>query len=297
MTWSIPVSDGFGRRLRFLVRDDHTGKLIGLIALGDPVFNLGARDRLIGWNASDRTARLVNVLDAFVLGALPPYNALLTGKLVACLIKTREVEAAFRKRYGTMAGTISGVNKNARLALVTTTSAMGRSSVYNRLRIGNHNFFEPIGFTEGYGHFHLTDDLFTDLREYLARRGDPYATNNRFGQGPNWKMRVVRKALTQLGLGEELLQHGFKREIYQCALASNAVDYLNGKRKRPDIYKLLTTSEVSSLCLERWILPRAQRRPDYMAFRPENIIQTIKTGVAWQPPPSATDVHSNPRQD
>jgi hypothetical protein len=42
--WSIPVSSGYGRRLRFLVVDDHNGKLIGQIGLGDPVYSLGPRD-------------------------------------------------------------------------------------------------------------------------------------------------------------------------------------------------------------------------------------------------------------
>ena len=35
---------GFGRRLRFLVWDDSNGKLIGILAIGDPVFNLSVRD-------------------------------------------------------------------------------------------------------------------------------------------------------------------------------------------------------------------------------------------------------------
>ena len=46
LLWSVPVSQGFGRRLRFLVRDRQNGCLIGLFALGDPVFNLSARDNL-----------------------------------------------------------------------------------------------------------------------------------------------------------------------------------------------------------------------------------------------------------
>src|SRR5262245_52662819 len=39
--WRIPISEGYGRRLRFLVWDENNGKLIGLLALGDAVFNLG----------------------------------------------------------------------------------------------------------------------------------------------------------------------------------------------------------------------------------------------------------------
>jgi hypothetical protein len=70
--WSIPVSPGYGRRLRFPVYDDANGKLMGLFGLGDPVFSLGPRDRWIGWTPSERKKRLGNVTDAFVLGAVPP---------------------------------------------------------------------------------------------------------------------------------------------------------------------------------------------------------------------------------
>ncbi len=51
--WSIPVSSGYGRRLRFLVVDDSNGKLVGLIGLGDPVYSLGPRDEWVGWTPSD----------------------------------------------------------------------------------------------------------------------------------------------------------------------------------------------------------------------------------------------------
>ena len=56
---------------------------MGIIAIGAPVFNLSARDNLIDWNVKARSERLVNVMDAYVLGAVPPYNTLLGGKLVA----------------------------------------------------------------------------------------------------------------------------------------------------------------------------------------------------------------------
>jgi hypothetical protein len=41
LTWSVPVSAGFGRRLRYLVWDESNNKLMGIIALGDPVFKVG----------------------------------------------------------------------------------------------------------------------------------------------------------------------------------------------------------------------------------------------------------------
>ena len=100
LSWSVPVSDGYGRRLRYLVWDKSNKKLIGIIALGDPVFNLKARDDLVGWSSKDRGKRLVNILDAYVLGAVPPYNMLLGGKLVSCLVRSREVRDDFAGKYG-----------------------------------------------------------------------------------------------------------------------------------------------------------------------------------------------------
>lgn len=46
--WSIPVSRGFGRRVRFVILDRSNNKLIGLLGLTDPVFNLRVRDSWMG---------------------------------------------------------------------------------------------------------------------------------------------------------------------------------------------------------------------------------------------------------
>jgi hypothetical protein len=97
--WSIPVSDGYGRRLRFLIFDDSNGKLIGLIGLGDPVYSIKARDEWIGWGADAKAKRLYHVMDAYVLGAVPPYSQLLGGKLVALAATCGEIRRAFVSRY------------------------------------------------------------------------------------------------------------------------------------------------------------------------------------------------------
>ena len=202
LTWSVPVSPGFGRRLRYLVWDDHHNRIAGIIALGDPVYNLSVRDDLIGWDVRDRSERLVNLLDAYVLGAVPPYNMLLGGKAVACLVRSKEIFNDFKRTYGGTVGVISGKAKRASLLVVTTTSSMGRSSIYNRLRLDGTMYFSPIGYTIGWGHFHITDQLFTELREYLRLAKHPYADQHEFGEGPNWRLRTIRAALTEIGISE-----------------------------------------------------------------------------------------------
>lgn len=267
--WTIPVSQGYGRRLRFLVWDDANGKLLGIIAMGDAVFNLRARDAVVGWDHEQRKERLVNILDAYVLGALPPYSFLLAGKLVACLVKTQEIVQAFQEKYGASQGIISGKKKQPQLVLSTTSSALGRSSVYNRLKLNGEQYFQPIGFTSGWGHFHIPDHLFDDMRSYLAQTGDSYAGNHGFGQGPNWRLRAIRKALTLLGMNDDLIRHGLFREVFLSHVAKNAIPYLMGKENCPDYSALQSVKEVSSLARERWIRPRAERRPEYREWRAE----------------------------
>ncbi len=271
LTWSVPVSNGFGRRLRYLVWDDHNGKLIGIIAIGDPVFNLSVRDKLIDWTVQDRGERLVNMMDAYVLGALPPYNRLLGGKLVACLIRTRDIYDDFAKAYGKTTGIISNEEKRARLLAVTTSSSMGRSSVYNRLKLGDTQYFRPIGYTGGWGHFHIPDSLFEELRDYLRAIGHRYADQHQFGEGPNWRLRSTRAALVALGFNEDLLRHGIQREVFLCELADNAIRMLSTGRGKPKLTSLKTAQEVAELALDRWIVPRSQRQQDYLDWSRDGI--------------------------
>lgn len=271
LTWSIPVSNGFGRRLRYLVWDRQNDKLIGLIAIGDPVFNLSVRDRFVGWDAKDRAARLVNVMDAYVLGALPPYNALLGGKMVACLVRSREVYDDFFRTYGATTGIISGKKKMARLLAVTTSSSLGRSSVYNRLNLGSQRYFQPIGYTQGWGHFHIPDSLFRELRDYLRDIDHRYADDYRFGQGPSWRLRTTRAALSELGFRGGLLRHGIRREVFWCGLADNAMTILHTGTGDPDLSSLLNVRQIAELAIERWVVPRSKRRPGFRAWTTEDL--------------------------
>jgi hypothetical protein len=54
LLWSIPFSQGFGRRLRFLIVDQANDKLIGLLALQSPPLSFPARDRLFHYPPGKR---------------------------------------------------------------------------------------------------------------------------------------------------------------------------------------------------------------------------------------------------
>jgi len=283
--WRIPISEGYGRRIRFLVWDDFNQKLIGIFALGDAVFNLRARDEYIGWDHHRRKEALVNLMDAYALGAVPPYNMLLGGKLIASLIRTSEVINIFDAKYRHSIGIISGEQKNACLVAVTTTSALGRSSIYNRLRIGDNSIFQRIGFTSGWGHFHISDDLFEDLRKYLESTGDMYSSSHAFGQGPNFRLRVVKKALTGLGLNRDIARHGLAREVFLCTLATNALQVLRGEQKQALYAGIPTVEHISEVALTRWVLPRAVRMPGFRNWRQEDFLQEVMVNAATHTQP------------
>jgi hypothetical protein len=278
LLWSVPVSQGFGRRIRFLIKDKQNGQLMGLFALGDPVFNLSARDKWIGWTFEDRKDRLIHIMDAYVVGSVPPYSLLIGGKLVAALMGSKEVKEVYERKYLGRQTVICGKENRARLVLLTTTSSMGRSSLYNRLAIPNGPRFIRIGETRGFGHFHISGEIFEQMRGYLEAIGHPYATGNRFGMGPNWKIRVARTALEKIGLdADNILNHGIAREVYAVPLAHNWQEILQGTQKNIRS-NVLSASEIIEFCMNRWIVPRAFRDKRYKSFARRRIMECLING-------------------
>ena len=245
------VGSGCGRRMRFLVKDRSNNKLIGILGLCDAVLNLRVRDELIGWTWEQRKERLINMMNAYCIIPAPPYAQLLGGKLITSLIGSSEVSDFFKQRY-------SNRKNNPRLALVTTTSALGRSSMYNRVKLPGLVELRRIGETVGYGRFHISDEILTDMRKLLVIDGC------KVGTGPIQKpMNEIAKALTLVGLNwREVQRHGIKREVYVMPLAENWREFLRGETdvcesNRPSV------DTISKACLERWMIPRSIRRPEF----------------------------------
>lgn len=260
--WSIPVSSGYGRRLRFLVVDDHNGKLIGLIGLGDPVYSLGPRDEWVGWTRSDRKERLGNVMDAFVLGAVPPYSLLLCGKLVAMLAASDTVRYAFKRKYGGVRTLIRRKVHDGRLALITTTSALGRSSIYNRLRLTERLLYQSVGFTKGSGEFHFSNGLYGAITEFAQEHCEPTAKQEHWGTGFRNRREVIKKCLPALGLSSDWVYHGIKREVFVIPLAHNSREFLRGEH-RTLRWHHQSEAQMFGYFRDRWMLPRSVRYQGY----------------------------------
>ena len=272
LTWSVPVSSGYGRRSRFIVRDRQNGKMMAIFALGDPVIAQSSRDRAIGWNTEQRNRRLYNVYDGFVLGAVEPYRQLIAGKLVALLALSNETrDFLFQKYTGSTTG-IRKEEKDPTPVLITTSSALGKSSIYNRLTYNKNLMFHSVGMTKGFGTFQFSESLFEELREYVRQdvldAPDAKAGSSKYGSGPNWRFRIIRNALKSLGIPEESLQHNVRREVFLAPTASNWDAYLRGDVDEYEPFDL-PADAIGEYWRERWAIGRAERRPGFALWQKE----------------------------
>lgn len=276
LRWSVPVTTGYGRRTQFLVRDRQNEKLIGIIALRDPVISLGPRDELIGWTTEQRHDRLYHLYDAYTLGAIEPYRQLLGGKLVALAALSNPVTSHLIRKYSGNKTVIRGETKDPTPLALTTTSALGRSSVYNRLTFQGQKMWHSIGYTAGYGSFQFSDELFAAMSDHVtaaaaADTGDEsLGQGNKFGEGANWRFRVIRTCLKLLDIPEDLLRHGIRREVFLAPLAANWDRVLRGENKRIRRFDI-PLDEVADYWRTRWAIGRADRRPQFRHWRKEDM--------------------------
>jgi hypothetical protein len=268
-----------GRRIRLLIRDSALPNkpLIGIAALGSPIIHIPERDSFLGWDKKTRTKNIIYAMDAYVIGALPPYNYLLGGKLISYLLASNEVREIYRQKYATKL-TILNQRMSDDLVCLFTTGLYGRSSQYNRIKFNDSLLYNYIGDTKGYGTLHLTEQTISLIREFLV--GKKIDIGHTFGDGPSWTMRLIRTAGDLLGFDSDfLLRHSFRRSIYYVPLTENVIDFLNGKDDTPRYYDYPLTDLVA-YWKNRWLLNRKRDKSieeKVLSFSPENF--TVYNGV------------------
>ena len=254
--WSFPVSEGMGRRVKVLVFDEQNDKVIGLIGLKDPVIGLRLRDKHIGWDTKTKNEYLIHVMDAHILGALPPYNAIFGGKLIASLLQSEELHEIISKRYKFRHG--------FPIVLYTTTTVYGKS-----LMLKGTNWIY-LGKTRGITTFHLD---YSKIRALLG----PEAKRYKFGQGPNYPLRLAR--LLSKRLGFDVTNVGVKRGFYILPLTSNYKEVLNGK-EMPGFDLLKPIQQIANYVKEKFIIPRSGRVKLKPAPKVSEIMEEVRAYIS-----------------
>jgi hypothetical protein len=233
--------------------------------------------------------------DLTVCGAVPPYNEILGGKLIALLMTSPEVVAEYRRRYGKVpsiiASSIAGraITRPAYLVLIGTTSLYGqRPCQYDRIRFPHDTDcirYQFLGRTVGLGTSQFSKKTVEALTTLLQHSARGQQVNSVFGEGVNPRLRKLRDGLAELGLdADELLHHGRPRLVYGAALSHNMRAYLVGRQTRPHyiVAEKDANAVTESICrwwAERWVVGRLKRDDVFQRMAQHTLVHPIRHGA------------------
>jgi hypothetical protein len=259
---SVPYSEYVGRRMHFLIRDASlSGRpIIGIAALGSSLLQIRCRDEWIGWNTPElrdvKKLRIAHMMDLYVAVSIPPYNDLLGGKLICYAMASNEVRKAFDRKYKDKP-TFSRKRIVKDLVMIVTTSVYGQhSSQYNRIRYEGNLLYIPVGETAGFGTLHIGEETFSAFRDMLS--AEDADLSHKFGDGANWRLRVVREGMHRLGFdSDQCLQHGHSRGVYIVPLARSAREFLRGETDTIEYFDY-PLEDLISYWRKRWLEMRTR---------------------------------------
>jgi len=274
MWWSVPYQKAYGRQMRFLLWDKTHNAPFGLIGLQSPILKMSVRDNYLQIPKQDLDYVINKSMQAQRLGALPPYNELLGGKMVALSLTCNELRKQYQKKYKNTQTVLQERIIDSQLLFITTTSAFGRSSIYNRLKFKNELVAESLGYTKGSGSFHVPQELYADIQKFLKRK--KVDVNTTFGYGPSRKVKLLDKAFSLLDL-REYHYHNLYREFFIFSVARNLENVIL-KNVRP-IYHQRPLTDLVEFWKARWAIPRAGRKQGWDDFDGNKFLIAAKKNI------------------
>lgn len=215
------------------------------------------------------------MMNIMVCGAIPPYNRILGGKLVAMALTGPKVIDMYQDKYGDyqseIASSMKGeaVSKPNELVFLDTTGLFEIGSAqYDRIRIPSENGqieYDQIGYTEGYGSIQFGPETRKRLSQVTQLEEGRKVVRGRFGEGVSPRIRKIRRGLKNCGLETDLLKHESRRIVYGIDLAENSQDYLLGIDDDPEYYWEFDDPEkeqesIYQHWIDRWAAMRTQKQ-------------------------------------
>ena len=236
-----------------------------------------------------------NMLELTTCGAVPPYNPILAGKLVALLMLSPQVAADYQRRYGKEASIISSQLKNeprqkdSTLVYLGTTSLFSEgSSQYERLKLPAGTIapsqlelrYASLGTTTGYGTVQFSPETVRAVENVLEGKYGYQEINSIFGEGFSPRLRKLRAGLQMLGFeAEHLLIHHQQRRVFGVQLFDGAADYLMGRKtalpdhiRRPDRF-IDASQRIADYWRTRWLSMRLDHKPAF---------ETLESSTEWK---------------
>lgn len=269
--WSLPYAHPVGRQLRFILWDRYHDAPFGLILLQSPPLRSSTRDHFLGLDQKNVDYWINQSMYAQRIGALPPYNSLLGAKMVALSLTSNKIREIYEKKYENRETLLKKRILPNKLLFITTTSAFGKSSVYERISFKGTTVSNFLGFTAGSGTFHIPEALYKKLLQFLKRKG--YNVKRGYGTGPSRKLRLLNLAFRMLDL-KNFSFHTIKRGYYLFSNISNLLGVIN-KNEKPQWYDR-PFDELFVFWKKRWCIPRSARTNCWKNFNSTKYFNDVK---------------------
>ena len=252
----------------------------------------------------------IAMADIVVCGAIPPYNAILGGKLVAMLSASPEIVDAYCQRYRAAESEIASsmaarpIVRPAQLVFLGTTSLYGvGSSQYNRVRVpveriggrtGDEIRYRELGRSKSYGTSQYSEATVEALVRLVHQSNGGQRVNSIFGEGVSPKLRKVRDGLNALRFpADQLLRHGRRRIVYGVTLVRNTREFLLGLEDTPDYlfshFGAKATASISEWWRERWLFRRIEQDPVLARVEAHTLVRPVCHGARVKLPAVGAD--------
>jgi uncharacterized protein YnzC (UPF0291/DUF896 family) len=269
--WSIPYQRSYGRQMRFLLWDVAHDSPFGLISLQSAVLKMSVRDKFLGLPKNELDIWVNKSMNAQRVGALPPYNDLIGGKMVALALTANEIRERYREKYVDYISVIKSRKLESDLLFITTTSAFGRSSLYNRLKYDDELVAKCLGYTQGSGTFHIPEKLYEEILEFLSSIG--IYTARGYGNGPSRKMKLISTGLNHLELSD-FQYHRIKREFYLFSFVNNLRGIIHNNQE--PIWYNRPFNKLVDYWKQRWAIPRTLRTSEWRNFQSNTFFENAE---------------------
>jgi hypothetical protein len=245
-TQSVPTSGGVARRFYALVYDvgQKLESLMGIIGLTSTMYSMKDRDEYLGWHSIDsrskeeviRASGLRQIMQTSVCLALPPYNYIFGGKLIAGLTLSDPIQSEYKRRY------TAKYPDDVLLAVFSTSAFGSHAAIFNRIELKKIKDTSDIKKLSKDGKPHY--ELFEHIGE-----SSPYST-------------IMVSAQTQ--------------QLARAIASGISTDKINTVGIRSDLSKERAFGRALRLCgLDRRIL-RANRKGIYVGYLSEENIELLR---------------------
>ena len=163
---------------------------------------------------------------------------------------------------------MSNRNLPADLLFIITTSAFGKSSMYERLKFKNESVSTFLGLTSGMGTFHIPKEVYAEIITYLQDKG--YDVKRGYGTGPSRKLKIISMAFGKLGISN-FKYHNIKRGIYLFPYVQNLKTVI--KENAEPLWYDRSFFDLEKFWKKRYLLPRSKRITTWKEFNFDNFFE------------------------